>query len=94
MGVSGEAEGPERGRGTEGPERGRGGKRVGVEGPRPGRSARYIILISGERLCPDCKGRGRQWVKIPGGRPVELSCGTCHGSGKLKPVRSSEVRRV
>ena len=47
-------------------------------------------IRAGERICPDCKGRGRSWWKVPGGRSVEMSCDTCHGSGKLKPVRSAE----
>jgi DnaJ-class molecular chaperone len=46
---------------------------------------RYIHLGPGERVCPDCRGRGRSWWKVPGGRNVELSCGTCYGSRKVRP---------
>jgi len=48
----------------------------------------------GKRVCPDCKGRGRTWVKMPGERSVELSCGTCFGSGRLqrKPQPGQGVR--
>jgi len=49
----------------------------------------------GERICPDCKGRGRTWWKVNGGRNIELSCGTCYGSGKLKasPQRTRRTQR-
>jgi len=46
-------------------------------------------------VCPDCGGRGRMPVRLPGGRRTELSCLTCHGSGKasrggLRRTRSRE----
>jgi len=49
--------------------------------------------------CPDCQGRGRVAVVMPGGRRTEFSCETCHGSGKKKPETGTrrperEARRV
>jgi len=51
------------------------------------------LIRAGERLCPDCKGRGRVWCKVCGGRNVELSCGTCYGSGKISPQRTQSTQR-
>jgi len=48
------------------------------------------IPASGERICPDCKGRGRVPVTFPGGRNGELSCGTCYGRGKIGPSRNAK----